>query len=507
MNRLTIHRTVSLAILWCLAATVLSLSAAPAPPGGVSRAAAAGADPPREPDPAEVRAYEDYAKVVSRTAAMVRDGQARRLAAAHGLRVLAITWEDTGRFKDSAVGPNISDMTIQVQQRDPRTDRHHLTLMPVIRHPNFSDRTGDVPIDRFFLLVGNHREDGELERITLRQLLANPRDYMSDPSSWRGRHKSLLADRDTHVLVSAQACFLPIPRDGEATFNPVVFNYQSSRRNPAVLTILVTREGTSMTVIDNVRDGFEAGGTWGQRLFFNKAGQRASLTGRRLSDFQADQDPQQPQRPEDGDDDAEPAAEAAGQEGLNMVMLIQVPLKHRELRRSPWSGVAAAESLPQAMPMQEDSDVEAAVIGHGPVEGPFTEFDNLPIQRDPRFPIRITVQFYKATSNGIVSEQDIAQIAEQIERVYEEADYVGSLVVDGDTDRPTEHDGPKVEPSWWWQAFWQRHERNTGLTPQQTLEMLEELLGPNYRPESREQLEQDLQRLREHLRQHAEDNE
>jgi hypothetical protein len=110
-----------------------------------------------------------------------------------------------------------------------------------------------------------------------------------------------------------------------------------------------------------------------------------------------------------------------------------------------------------------ESDVEAAVIGHGAVEGPFTEIDGLDIERDARFPIRVTVQFYKATSNGIVSAEDMQQIAEQIERVYNEADYVGSLVVGGGSSRPTEYDGPKEEPAGWWDAFWKRFEDNTGL--------------------------------------------
>ena len=121
------------------------------------------------------------------------------------------------------------------------------------------------------------------------------------------------------------------------------------------------------------------------------------------------------------------------------------------------------------------SDVEAAVIGHGAVEGPFTEIDGLAIERDDRFPIRVTVQFYKATSNGAVSEADVQEIAEQIQRVYQEADYVGSLVVDGETDRPTEYEGPKEEPSGWWEAFWQRLESNTGLTQQEAMDLWQRL--------------------------------
>lgn len=58
----------------------------------------------------------------------------------------------------------------------------------------------------------------------------------------------------------------------------------------------------------------------------------------------------------------------------------------------------------------------------------------------------------------------MAEIAEQIERVYDEADYVGSLVVDGPSERPTEHDAPKTEPGDWWEQFWKRFEKNTELS-------------------------------------------
>ena len=435
---------------------------------------------------AELQRHDAYRQVIQRTADMARDRHVQRLARRHALQVLSLTWEDTGRFKGSAVGPNISDMTIQVQQHNPDTDRYDLSLMPVIRHPNFSDKTGDVPLDRFFVTVGNHAPDGELTRITLRELLDNPRAYMTDPGSWKGEHTSLLAERDTHVLVSAQACFLPIPAQGEATFNPVLFNYQSSRGNPAVLAILVTRQGTSMTVIDNTRDGFEAGRTWGQRLFFNKSGERASLTGQRLSDFTRDQSG-------DARGDEGPADDADA--GLNMVMLIQVPLKHRPLRRHAEFEYGVLHAAPASYVRRRGSDVEAAVIGHGPVEGPFTEFDNLPIERDPAYPVRVTVQFYKATSNGRVTPQDMAEIAAQIQRVYDDAEYVGSLVVEGDTGRPTEHDGPKVEPPDWWDGFWHRHEQNTGQSRDSALRMLRKLLGKDYRPLTAEQLQEDLESL------------
>lgn len=392
--------------------------------------------------------YNRYRQVIERTQAMVSDPIAQQLAQSLDLNVLNVTWEDTGRFYGSSVGPNISDMTIQVQQQDPDSGDYQLHLMPVIRHPNFEDLSADIPLDDFFVLVGN--EAGEdLRRVPLDEVLEDLRGYLHEPDSWPGRVRSLLAPRrDSHVLVSAQACFLPIPQEGLATFNPVLFNYQSRPGDPAVLTLLATREGTSATIIDNQRDGFEAGQTWGQRLFFNKNGERASLTGQRLSDFQTAQ-AENPDSPRPGE------AVEENSEGLNLVLLIQVPLKQRNVQQN-WSmmdeGVALAPAAPQAS--RAPSDVEAAVIGHGAVEGPFTEIDGMAIERDPDYPIRVTVQFYKATSNGVVSEADMAEIRQQIDRVYADADYVGSLVVDGPSDRPTEYDGPKDEPADWWQRFW-----------------------------------------------------
>jgi hypothetical protein len=344
-------------------------------------------------------------------------------------------------------------MTIQVQQQDPTNGRYQLSLMPVIRHPNFEDLTADIPLDNFYLLMGNEKGE-DLQRVALREVLADLRSYLHEPESWPGRTQSLLApERDSHVLVSAQACFLPIPQAGEATFNPVLFNYQSRPEDPAVLTILSTREGTSVTIIDNQRDAFEAGQTWGQRLFFNKNGERASFTGQRLSDFQAEQpDAEGPTRPGE--------APAEDTEGLNMVLLIQVPLKQREpmVYPAPMADMLFSAGTSEAEVQRAPSDVEEAVIGHGAVEGPFTEIDGVAIERDPDYPIRVTVQFYKATSNGVVSQADMTAIRDQIDRVYADADYVGSLVVDGPSDRPTEHDGPKQEPPGWWEQFWEYQE-------------------------------------------------
>jgi hypothetical protein len=75
------------------------------------------------------------------------------------------------------------------------------------------------------------------------------------------------------------------------------------------------------------------------------------------------------------------------------------------------------------------SDMEDAVIGHGDDEGEHLELGGHKLERDERFPVRVTVQFYKATSNGIIDDKDLANISRCIEAAYESSDYIGSLVV------------------------------------------------------------------------------
>ena len=58
----------------------------------------------------------DHAEVITRTTKMVHAKEPKKLARRHGLDMVDLTWEDTGRYKGSSVGPNISDMTIQVQR-------------------------------------------------------------------------------------------------------------------------------------------------------------------------------------------------------------------------------------------------------------------------------------------------------------------------------------------------------------------------------------------------------
>ncbi|MEM9192565.1 MAG: hypothetical protein AAGF12_25545 [Myxococcota bacterium] len=375
----------------------------------------------------------NFSNVIQQVTTMPHDSDLQRRARALGLNVVNVMWEDTGRFQGSSVGPNISDLTLQV--REPLANgRVRTHLLPVIRHPNFSDRTADIAAENMWVRVGNQREGGELAAVPLTEVLEHLKEYLSDPNSLLG-DGDFLAERDTHFLVSAQHVFVPIPRRGLAEFNPVIYNYQSSPGNPAVLTLLVTRQGMSATVIEN-RAGDQSLQGWGQQLFFNNAGQRTVFTAERRSDVEARINAGQAGAQDQG----------ALEEGADMMMIIQVPLRHRNLHRFGFGGMDdSAEMAPAPMAAgamegrRGPSDVEQAVIGHGEDLGPFEEMRRQRLVRDERFPVRVTIQFYKATSNGVISAADLDDVHNSIERVYEEGDFVGSLVVpDGERTRPTD---------------------------------------------------------------------
>jgi hypothetical protein len=384
-----------------------------------------------------------YAEVIARVENMPNDPNLLDRARRFGLDVVNLTWEDTGRYEGSSVGPNISDLTLQV--REPLgagQDRTH--LLPVVRYPNYSDKTGDIAMSKIWIKVGNQSNRSQPVAVPLSEVLSNMRAYLSNPSSLNG-NGNFLAKRDSHVLTSAQHVFMPLPAAGKVEFTPVLYNYQSSRGNPAVLTLMVTREGTSATIIEN-NSGDQSYQSWGQQLYFNNKGQRTTFTAERKSAVKA--------RIESGQ--ATTGDAGALDEGSDMVMVIQVPLIHQvsypqpSLENSAAPAAAApAGNAPKAAAktkasadaagiVQERSDVEQAVIGHGSDKGPFVEMANMNLVRDPQFPIRVTVQFYKATSNGVVSDADLKAMHDEIHEVYSNADYVGSLVVpNGDRTRPT----------------------------------------------------------------------
>lgn len=442
------------------------------------------ATPPTRPVP-PTEPKSRYEQMVDSVRRMTYDQAAQGRARHFGLNVVETAWEDNGRTKGSVWGPLISDYSIYVHIKDARGNFKKALTVPILRHENFTDKTADQPPSRFFLKVGNQKEGSRAELVSLAEYLAHLSQYLTDNrilprGIW---NRSLLSPRDTDFVVSAQASFIPLP-EGEnavADFTPALYQYQSNdipaakedqartegqrpmQKNPAVLAILATREGTSATIIDNKRDQLEGQTTHGQPLFYNLHGLRAPFQAKRKSDFIAG-----------GGNPAEVGVGANGETGLGMVLMIQVPLKHKETFRRFGGPVFAASVKPAG------ANREEAVIGHGTPVGPFTELAGLDIERDERYPIRVTVQFYQAVASADLRDDDFRAMQTQINRIYSRADAVGSLVTEGDTGRVTEHQGPRWHPPVWWHHWWHQYAKErSGLTLEQGVARLSQVYGAN----------------------------
>ncbi len=436
-------------------------------------------------------------QIQQRVAAMPQNLAAQKELDKVGLHAYTVTWEDTARDKNSAYGASISDMTLTADGKD----------LPIIRRPNFSDLTWDTSYNNIMLTVGN--EHGEATRqVGLDEYLSTIGDYLHEPLKYNG--KSLFAaNRDVHVLMSAQACMLPVVTGAKTKFLVTLRNYQAS-----CLTIVCTNDGTSAHVIDS---------SGKEKLYHNKNGQRCQLLAERLGAYRISQG-----RPDDG------APMNEEEKAKNVIMVIQVPLvsapnqgfsfgsggvqsmsfggggpsKGPKLyamakiqAASTWGAPAAAafdfwdESAPAkstagdvninelaaydspaweqglecasnvALPDGDDDDigpmyndedsmdvdVEHAIISVGEPEGPFTELGTrTSIERDVRYPIRVTLQYYRVTSNGNMN----AAIAHEIDQQFRDArvQYVavaaGSLVLTAASGRTTESQAAP-RPAWW----------------------------------------------------------
>jgi len=158
-----------------------------------------------------------------------------------------------------------------------------------------------------------------------------------------------------------------------------------------------------------------------------------------------------------------------------MIMIIQVPLKYQEITRNcvvePTNCSSSIQlnccksSVVSKRMRSKSVNVEDAIVKVGATEGTFSEVGGLKIERDPRFPVRVTLQFYKCTDNGAVNDEVMSVIAKQISDSRKNADFIGSLVIGPNVGRPTEHNVHKLP--WtqsnnadiitipdWWNNFW-----------------------------------------------------
>ena len=71
--------------------------------------------------------FVEYGVTIDKVTNMVNNDSVINRASMRGLDVLDVTWEDTGREMGSSIGPNISDLTLQVRRKSPWVEGAYVT--------------------------------------------------------------------------------------------------------------------------------------------------------------------------------------------------------------------------------------------------------------------------------------------------------------------------------------------------------------------------------------------
>lgn len=412
----------------------------------------------------------------------------RELLKKVNLNALFISWDDAGRYKGSCVGDNISDMTLRCEKDEGKSGSN----MPMIRNPNFSDVTGDIPLDAINISVGN--ATGNTKHVV------PLRDYLKHFGKYEGVEEDeevdLLLERDNVVLANAQCCVLPCEDGGTTEFCVNLYNYQTTISNPAVLVLVVTKDGTSAQVLNSNTT----------KLYFNDNGTARAFQIERMKDVRERRTgkPQKAVRSHK-EMDSEESAE-------NSILVFQIPLKvpppqyggystgssydnillydtlcyggggasgeaygcedYKEEESEEesaggagglfdddddnWStgtGYCVEKSVPTvieqvsapmpatatapSVPKKRGKGADMGVISLGSERGEYTGTKGFKLERDPELPIRLTYQCYRVTDEDTLDDDIVHDIRDHIDYVMSNAISEGSLVTDT-SDRATE---------------------------------------------------------------------
>jgi len=355
----------------------------------------------------ETKIDENGRELINKIKSIASNNELQKFANINQLDIKLITWEDTGRSKKSSIGPNITDMTLRLDKDG--------TLLPVIRRPNYSDETADLPIEQFQLTVGNEsgKEENEMIKISLRKYLENPKDFIKTT----GKLESLFDEsRDKQILTSVQYCVLPL-YDGTCEFNVHMYNYQSSSE-PAVLVLVASSQGTSAQILHG-----------NSPLYFNDNGKACNFLAERMKEVRK------------REDKSEAMEMTAEEKEKNCLMIFQIPLKNKEVERCKEK--EELKSHKRKCNQKENCELnkrgmDDAILSKGEAHSLFLGIKNKNLERDTTFPIRCTLQFYKVTDSSDVPEAVFQDMNSKIKDVYTKGINQGSLVTDGFTGRSTE---------------------------------------------------------------------
>jgi hypothetical protein len=247
--------------------------------------------------------------------------------------------------------------------------------------------------------------------------------------------RNLFSARDTHILSSAQCCILP----NDSDFCVEMYNYQSTKENPAVLVILVTESGITEHVLTESDRGVF-------KLLFNVKGDQSYL--------------HIDNKCENGVVKTSHSELNKKEREKNLVRVFQIPLmvpkSQQQLQfMNPCAFTTGGyeeecdylmEKCSSSKSYTARGGLSMGQVSVGSVYGKYTP-PKSDLKRDDSMPIRCTFQYYRVSSgNPDISEAEAEDIATQLRRMSVVETARSSLVEDASTGRPTESDKKHFAP-------------------------------------------------------------
>jgi hypothetical protein len=310
---------------------------------------------------------------------------------ASGLAPKTISWDDAARNKNSCWGPCITDVTLRTKG-GPREQ--------MVRPDNFTDKTSDLSADKLRLFKG--------------RIAISLRTYLDTIQA------GLWQPRDAVVLARSQCCFLPLGGRESVDFAVSAYSYN---RNSLIIvasafgTSVYRADGSTQELLLDIR---------GDSHHYQAAKMVDKKSGQVVRDF-ADMSAQQKQE--------------------NALYIYQVPIKSKY--RSRGGDEVEVEESCEGIGLFDTGksrsrggggsrgggptpirDLGAvARLGVGSRVGRTPELDTTELERDARYPITLTIQYYRI-SDGPVSEAAARDVIAKLNALEHASAATGSLVVD-----------------------------------------------------------------------------
>ena len=320
-----------------------------------------------------------------------------------------VQWNDVERYSNSCWGSNISDWTLVLKNDE--------NLLPLIKPQNFTDKVSVMSTDKIGLIVGNEKFGEELRAITLSEYLKNFDKYNSDCD----RNTNLYSEEmDSKITIRAQAVPLPVDsKTGIIEFNPTSYSYQTvSNDDPRNVNVVSSHLGTSSQTDCSSK----------QNIFIQR-----TLPDQRKENvyFKAKAESSET------DDEKSLTSTILGTKsmgcGRNRVIFIQIPIKQKvkHSRNNIYNNIYGSNIISKRsnnINLECCRSFENANIYHGTNAGYAKKLGRTDLVRDKNQHITITVCFYYAVPNGILTDENVKRIRDDLTSVYKDGFWTGSLV-------------------------------------------------------------------------------